>query len=128
MVRRHEGEGRVDPVVDHLELKLVPLRDRLPVGDARATEGVDSEPESGPSDRLHGDDHRQLVHVRGEVVAAGSLDRVFVGRSPHAVQPRPQEFVGGVLDPLVTALAAGPPWGGLYLKPPSSGGLCDGVK
>ena len=24
-------------------------------------------------------------------------------------------------------MPAGPPWGGLYLKPPSSGGLCDGV-
>src|SRR5664279_6349507 len=27
----------------------------------------------------------------------------------------------------VTSVSAGPPWGGLYLNPPSSGGLCDGV-
>ena len=27
----------------------------------------------------------------------------------------------------VTCVSAGPPCGGLYLKPPSSGGLCDGV-
>src|SRR3954465_448147 len=27
----------------------------------------------------------------------------------------------------VTSVSAGPPVGGLYLKPPSSGGLCDGV-
>ena len=27
----------------------------------------------------------------------------------------------------VTAVSAGPPSGGLYLMPPSSGGLCDGV-
>ena len=27
----------------------------------------------------------------------------------------------------VTSVSAGPPLGGLYLKPPSSGGLCDGV-
>ena len=27
----------------------------------------------------------------------------------------------------VTSVSAGPPFGGLYLKPPSSGGLCDGV-
>ena len=27
----------------------------------------------------------------------------------------------------MTAESAGPPFGGLYLKPPSSGGLCDGV-
>src|SRR5207249_4451046 len=27
----------------------------------------------------------------------------------------------------VTSVSAGPPLGGLYLMPPSSGGLCDGV-
>jgi hypothetical protein len=27
----------------------------------------------------------------------------------------------------VTSVSAGPPWGGLYLMPPSSGGLCEGV-
>ena len=27
----------------------------------------------------------------------------------------------------MTSVSAGPPFGGLYLKPPSSGGLCDGV-
>ncbi len=28
---------------------------------------------------------------------------------------------------LVASVSAGPPCGGLYLKPPSEGGLCDGV-
>ena len=28
---------------------------------------------------------------------------------------------------LVASESAGPPWGGLYLKPPSAGGLWDGV-
>jgi len=28
---------------------------------------------------------------------------------------------------LVASVSAGPPWVGLYLKPPSRGGLCDGV-
>src|SRR5690625_6876804 len=27
----------------------------------------------------------------------------------------------------VSSVSAGPPWGGLYLKPPSRGGLCEGV-
>ena len=27
----------------------------------------------------------------------------------------------------VASVSAGPPWGGLYLNPPSSGGLCEGV-
>ena len=38
-----------------------------------------------------------------------------------------EQLVGAVSIHLVTAVSAGPPLGGLYLKPPSSGGLCDGV-
>ena len=45
----------------------------------------------------------------------------------HAGVARAQQLVGPVLDPRVTSVSAGPPLGGLYLKPPSSGGLCDGV-
>ena len=35
-------------------------------------------------------------------------------------------FASSWIQP-VTSVSAGPPVGGLYLKPPSSGGLCDGV-
>ena len=28
---------------------------------------------------------------------------------------------------VAASVSAGPPWGGLYLKPPSAGGLCEGV-
>ena len=28
---------------------------------------------------------------------------------------------------VVTSVSAGPPFGGLYLNPPSCGGLCEGV-
>ena len=39
-----------------------------------------------------------------------------------------QQFVGAGSRPIaVTSVSAGPPLVGLYLKPPSSGGLCDGV-
>ena len=31
------------------------------------------------------------------------------------------------IGPLLASVSAGPPLGGLYLKPPSVGGLCDGV-
>ena len=35
-------------------------------------------------------------------------------------------FARSAIHP-VASVSAGPPWGGLYLKPPSRGGLCDGV-
>ena len=43
-------------------------------------------------------------------------------RSP----PSSSRFASSWIQP-VTSVSAGPPWGGLYLNPPSPGGLCDGV-
>ena len=44
-------------------------------------------------------------------------------RSPA---PSSSRFASSWIQP-VTSVSAGPPFGGLYLNPPSSGGLCDGV-
>ena len=45
-----------------------------------------------------------------------------------ACQAVAQQLVGAILDRASwCSVSAGPPEGGLYLKPPSSGGLCDGV-
>jgi hypothetical protein len=41
--------------------------------------------------------------------------------------PSASSWFARAWTPSVTSLSAGPPWGGLYLKPPSRGGLCDGV-
>ena len=56
-----------------------------------------------------------------------ALDRLFVGDARYPVQLCRQQFVGSGFDQLRHVGVAGPPWGGLYLKPPSSGGLCEGV-
>ena len=40
--------------------------------------------------------------------------------------PRSSSLARSCTQP-VTSVSAGPPLVGLYLKPPSSGGLCDGV-
>ena len=55
------------------------------------------------------------------------LERAFEHHALHAGIAVAQQLVGAVLDPAVTSVSAGPPLVGLYLKPPSSGGLCDGV-
>ena len=41
-------------------------------------------------------------------------------------RPRSSSLARSWIQP-VTSVSAGPPLVGLYLKPPSSGGLCDGV-
>ena len=46
--------------------------------------------------------------------------------SPSAPVASRIRFASSWIQP-VTSVSAGPPLGGLYLKPPSSGGLCDGV-
>ena len=53
--------------------------------------------------------------------------RPLEGHALDPCQPGADQVVGAVLDHRVAPVSAGPPLGGLYLKPPSSGGLCDGV-
>ena len=72
----------------------------------------------------------EVVHVRVEVVVPvgrGRAQRLLVRNALHAGERGLEQLVGPRLDPAVTSVSAGPPLGGLYLKPPSSGGLCDGV-
>src|SRR3712207_7978633 len=59
-------EGRVDRVVDHLQLQAVALGDGGPVVDRRPAQGVDPQAQPGPADRLQVDHRRQVVHVRSE--------------------------------------------------------------
>src|SRR5207249_3478763 len=46
--------------------------------------------------------------------------------TPSLPSAASRRFASSWIQP-VTSVSAGPPLGGLYLKPPSSGGLCDGV-
>src|SRR5262252_5209063 len=59
------------------------------------------------------------------VVAALTADPAGMRFTP-ALFRRSSSFARSSIH-RVTSVSAGPPLGGLYLKPPSSGGLCDGV-
>ena len=67
-------------------------------------------------------DVRAQVVVRGRV-GAGALERDALDALDRAWPA--SAFACSPIQP-VTSVSAGPPLGGLYLKPPSSGGLCDG--
>ncbi len=73
----------------------------------------------------------QVLDVgRDEILGVGrrGLQRRRVGRpAPRPRCPPRSSALARSWIHRVTSVSAGPPLGGLYLKPPSSGGLCDGV-
>ncbi len=56
VVQGHEPEGRVIGRVGHRHVQAVGVGDRLPVPCRGAAQGVDSQPQPGPGDRVHIDD------------------------------------------------------------------------
>ena len=82
------------------------------------------------ADRHHVDDVSEILYI-------GADEVVFVRRWRHdapvregfaALPPRrPISSLARVSIQRVTSVSAGPPLGELYLKPPLSGGLCEGV-
>ena len=70
----------------------------------------------------------QIGHVGVEVVVTlGVRERRASGtRFTFAQSPRRISLARSAITP-VASVSAGPPLGGLYLNPPSRGGLCDGV-
>ena len=68
------------------------------------------------------------VDVRGhQILLARVVRRHGIARETPTPEARPHDALARASIPRVTAAPAGPPYGGLYLKPPSSGGLCEGV-
>src|SRR5215470_5473103 len=83
------------------------------------------EPEGGVSGGVdHGEVQPELLGDDGPVPhrRAASHDIRFTSRLPS----RKSALARSWIQP-VTSVSAGPPLGGLYLKPPSAGGLCEGV-
>ena len=129
-VQRHEPEGGVDHRVDHGQVQAVPVGDLGPVGDAGAAERVSADPHPGRPDRVQVDHRRaarprtrrgsRSAHGRAPWPALAAPGAPRAGRRAAARWPGP-----GSRE--VICEPAGPPSGGLYLNPPSSGGLCDGV-
>ena len=99
VIGRHEGEGGVDAVVDHLQLQPVPVGDRLPVGDARPAQRIRPQSQAGRADHVERDHAGQVVDVGREVVvAADPGEGVVVVQDRDPAQPVPQELVRRVLN------------------------------
>src|SRR5262249_10724124 len=95
-----------------------------------AAKWVDAKLEAGGANSVHVDDVSQITDIRQNKIFLACALRLHRGREGHAFYTGvflPQKLVGTSLDHSVTSVSAGPPLGGLYLKPPSSGGLCEGV-
>src|SRR5258708_13649703 len=113
-VHRHEAEGRVDALVDDLQVELPALAYPFPVGDARPAEWIDPQPEAASTYGLH-------VDHRGEVIAVGADVVVW----PHA-RTRPcapsvpptvaQKPVGLLLDLAGDVGVGGAPVGRVVLE------------
>ncbi len=129
----HEPEARVDRLVGDGQVQAVALGDGAPVRDRGAAHRIHADAQAGRRDGVHVDDRRQLLDVGAqEVVAPGRRE----GRRRPATRRTPSRPSAPLASRIrlasswiqrVTSVSAGPPLGGLYLKPPSSGGLCEGV-
>ena len=127
-MKRKVGSTRV---VHDRQVEPVALGDRRPVGDARRRRAG---PRRGAG-RCRGSRRgrrragRSSTYGRDVVVRRVRRRRAALERhAPHAGEAgRRAARWRAPRSSAVTSVSAGPPCGGLYLKPPSSGGLCDGV-
>ena len=113
------------------QIELVALGDPRPVVHAGAAERIDAHADAGAADRIEVDDAAEIVDVGAqEIVLVRGRGAPRLRRTGCAARPsgrlRASALASASIQP-VTSVSAGPPLGGLYLKPPSSGGLCDGV-
>ena len=121
----------IDPVVHDREVEPVPLGDRRPVGQRGAAHRVHADAEPAPRGSPRGRSPRRDRRRRPRPGPPGGARRPApvardAGWRAARVRPCSSWFARSWIQP-VTSVSAGPPLGGLYLKPPSSGGLCDGV-
>ena len=71
VIHRHEGERRVHLGIDHGDVKIVLLRNRLPVVDSGAAKRIGPQLEAGVANGLQVDDAAQIVDV--------GQDKIFLG-------------------------------------------------
>src|SRR5439155_17979192 len=86
--------------------------------------------EAGAADGVHIDDVGQVVDVgedKSSWWVVPALMAVANGTRLTPELPARSSSLARSWTHFVTSVSAGPPLVGLYLKPPSSGGLCDGV-
>ena len=129
-VERHEPPRRVDQRVHHGEVEAGAARRSRP--SSRRSRRRAGRRRCGRRPSRIGvevEHRRQVVDVGAqEVVRLGDAPRARVRDAAHAVQvgARGARSPASAIQP-VASVSAGPPCGGLYLNPPSRGGLCDGV-
>ena len=113
-----------------VEVEPVALGDPRPVMHAGAAQRIHAHANAGDADGIEIDHAAQVADVGVEkiVLARGGGAHAPARRdSAYAGQAVGQQRIGLFSIQPVTPVSAGPPFGGLYLKPPSSGGLCEGV-
>src|SRR5262249_29114421 len=136
VVDRHEREGRVDGRVRDHDVQVINGVDRLPVQLRGAHTGL-AAPPTGSTPRLLASLRmmsRSMTFLRSwtygstksswcvvsALIATAKDTRFMPAPARSSSLARPSIQCG-------TWVSAGPPWGGLYLNPPSAGGLCEGV-
>ena len=131
VIHGHERERRIDRGIDDGDVEPVDGVDRLPVRLRRTAERIDAQREARGADRVHVDDVSQILDVRQDEVLFVRRRRLDAPRERHPLHAGDASARAarwrGPAPTRVTSVSAGPPLGGLYLKPPSSGGLCEGV-
>ena len=128
VVDRHEGKVGSTRIHDR-DVQAPAGRDRLPVRQRRAAERVDAilRPAARmASISMTSSRSCDIGQNQGLPGASSAPDRRSNAFASLGVPPA-QKLIGAVLNQRVTSVSAGPPLGGLYLNPPSSGGLCEGV-
>jgi len=129
-IHRHETESGINGLVGDRKVQPIAISNRLPVVDTSPTEGIDTQADLRLAYCVHIDYMSQLVNVGVEIIVAVCCRcmQSFLERYPlHAFQPLSRNILAFASIHLVTVPSAGPPFGGLYLKPPSWGGLWEGV-
>ena len=102
VVQRHEGKGRIDPRIHHLDIQAVFLGDRLPVRHRRAAERIDADLQAGLADRFHVDHGAEIGHVVSDEILLHDRrrrQRLRVGHAPDAAVAILHQRIGALLDP-----------------------------
>jgi hypothetical protein len=130
VINGHKRKCRIDDWIGDDDVQPVNRVDRFPVRQRCSAQRVDAKLEAGAADRIHVNDILEIANVRQDEIFLVRGRGLIAFRKRNTLDPsisRSQQFVRTILTQRVTSVSAGPPLVGLYLKPPSSGGLCDGV-
>ena len=128
---RHEPKRGVDIGLEDGQIESIVLGDARPIVHACAAERIDAHARLGAANHIEVDDVAEVRDIGADEIVflrRRRLARACASGIPlHAVQVDAISAFARCSIHLVTSVSAGPPFGGLYLKPPPSGGLCDGV-